>query len=71
MGVRLDLDNPETVAALIDFGVNVDAIIRLENPADVCIMCYDDMALDDDMDHPPYDEMDYFCCACGVRLQDD
>lgn len=70
MGVRLDLDNPKTVAALIDFGVDVDTFIVNGNHVDVCIMCYDDMVLEDDAEHPPYDEDVYACCCCGVRLQD-
>jgi len=41
-----------------------------EDPLDVCMSCYHWTGLEDDVEHPPYDEQDppYVCAWCGCDL---
>lgn len=40
-------------------------------PFDLCDACHADTDLEAEVEHPYYEDGDYFCCVCGERLGED
>lgn len=71
--MRLDETSEHTRHVLEQvYRVDVQMIINKGASVDVCRACYlkleDNHGVEDDVDHPNYDEDRYTCRICGVKL---
>lgn len=69
---RLDLEDAAKVGLISDEEIEVEKREPgMFGPFDLCLSCYEAWILSSDVEHPPYEELDYPCMECGNRLTEE